>query len=165
MGRMGRSQQILGLVGWLAATAAAAGLGSVATQRSGEFYAQLTSPDWAPPGEVFGPVWTVLYLLMAISAWLVWRIAGFAHARTALALYVVQLVFNALWSWLFFAWQMGAAALADIVLLWVLIVATIVAFWRHHRLAAVLLVPYLLWVGFATALNHAMWSLNPAVLG
>ena len=90
---------------------------------------------------------------------------GFGGAGAALKLYVAQLVANALWSWLFFAWHLGAVALAEIVVLWVLIAATIVMFWRLHRLAAVLLMPYLAWASFAAALNFALWRLNPAVLG
>ena len=115
--------------------------------------------------DVFGPVWTVLYAVMGIAAWLVWRVGGFRAARTALTLFLVQLAVNALWSWLFFGWQLGGAAFADIALLWVLIVATLVAFWRVRPLAGVLLVPYLLWVSFAFALNYSVWQLNPQVLG
>jgi len=165
MQRRTGTQTFIGLVGWLAVTGIAAFLGSMASRRSEDFYGQLVQPSWAPPPEVFGPVWTVLYILMAIAAWLVWRIGGFGHARTALVLFLVQLVVNALWSWLFFAWQMGAAAFVDIVLMWVLVVATIAAFWRHSRLAAALLLPYLAWITFAGALNLRLWQTNPGVLG
>jgi tryptophan-rich sensory protein len=102
---------------------------------------------------------------MGIAAWLVWRAGGFRAARTALGLFLVQLVLNALWSWLFFGWHLGALAFADIVLLWVLIVATLVAFWRIRALAGALLIPYLLWVGFASMLNYSVWQLNPRILG
>jgi len=158
-------QQFTGLVGWLVATGIAAFAGSMASRRSEDFYAQIEQPSWAPPSDVFGPVWTVLYILMAIAAWLVWRVGGFAHARTALTLFLVQLVVNALWSWLFFAWRMGGAAFVDILLMWVLVAATIAAFWRHSRLAAALLLPYLAWITFAGALNFTVWQLNPGVLG
>jgi benzodiazapine receptor len=158
-------RQWLGLLGWLAVTFAAAALGSVASMDSGDFYARLARPSWAPPSSVFGPVWTVLYALMAVAAWLVWRIGGFANARAALALFLAQLAVNALWSWLFFAWRRGALAAADIVLLDVLVLATIVAFWRHRPLAGALLLPYLAWVAFATALNVAVWRMNPQWLG
>jgi tryptophan-rich sensory protein len=107
----------------------------------------------------------VLYALMGIAAWLVWRVAGFRAAKTALTLFLVQLALNALWSWLFFGWHRGVLAFADIVLLWALILATIVAFWRIKPLAGVLLVPYLLWVSFAIALNYSVWQLNSAHLG
>lgn len=165
MRRTTGTQQFPGLVGWLVVTGIAAFAGSMASRRSEDFYGQLTQPAWAPSPDVFGPVWTVLYVLMALAAWLVWRRGGFARARTALSLYLVQLVVNALWSWLFFAWQMGAAALADIVLMWVLVVATMVAFWRHSRPAALLLLPYLAWISFAALLNLRLWQLNPGVLG
>jgi tryptophan-rich sensory protein len=157
--------QAVGLLGWLLASYLAAAVGAIASIRAGAFYAQLARPDWAPPAEVFGPVWTVLYALMAIAAWLVWRVAGFRAARTPLVLFLVQLVVNASWSWLFFAWHLGGAALADILLLWVLVVATLVAFWRVRPLAAALLVPYLLWISFAMALNWSVWQLNPQLLG
>jgi tryptophan-rich sensory protein len=157
--------QAVGLLGWLLASSLAAALGAIASIRAGAFYAQLARPDWAPPAEVFGPVWTVLYALMAIAAWLVWRVAGFRAARTPLVLFLVQLVVNASWSWLFFAWHLGGAALADILLLWVLVVATLVAFWRVRPVAGALLVPYLLWISFAMALNWSVWQLNPQLLG
>jgi tryptophan-rich sensory protein len=101
---------------------------------------------------------------MAVSAWLVWRQRGFAAARTALVLFVVQLAANALWSWLFFAWHRGALAFAEVLVLWCLIVATIVAFQRISRLAAVLLYPYLAWSTFASALTLSVWRLNPGAL-
>jgi tryptophan-rich sensory protein len=113
---------------------------------------------------VFGPVWTILYADMAISAWLIWRTHGFTAGRTALALFLVQLVLNALWSWLFFVWHEGDLAFAEVVVLWVLIVATIVAFWRLNRIPALLMLPYLAWVSFATALTYATWQLNPGLL-
>lgn len=101
---------------------------------------------------------------MAIAAWLVWRAADFRTTRFPLTLFLVQLALNALWSWLFFGWHHGALAFADILLLWVLIVATLIAFWRIRRLAGALLFPYLLWVSFASALNYSVWQLNPQVL-
>jgi translocator protein len=165
MDRMPWSKQLLGLAAWLAVTFAAAAIGSVASVNAGPFYQQLTRPDWAPPAAVFGPAWTSLYTLMGIAAWLVWRTGGLGAARTPLVLYLVQLGFNALWSWLFFTWRLGALAFAEILLLWVLIVATIVTFWRVRPLAAALLVPYLLWVSFASALSYAIWQLNPGILG
>lgn len=160
-----KSTQFIGLGVWLALCFVAAAIGSAASLQAGQFYAQLVRPDWAPPGYLFGPVWTVLYALMAISAWLVWRINGYRGASSALTLFLVQLGVNALWSWLFFAWHLGAISFAEIVLLWVLIVATLIAFWRISRLAAVLLIPYLLWVSFAAVLNYVMWQLNPGILG
>lgn len=160
-----RTHPYWGLAGWLLATFAAAALGSVASVQAAAFYAQLAQPAWAPPAAVFGPVWSVLYLLMALAAWSVWRARGFSGARIALLLYLVQLVVNALWSWLFFAWHRGDLALADIALLWSLVTATVIAFWRIRPWAGALLVPYLLWIMFAAALNYHVWRLNPLALG
>ncbi|NNJ98012.1 MAG: tryptophan-rich sensory protein [Gammaproteobacteria bacterium] len=160
-----KQRQILGLVGWLVVSFVASAVGAVASINAKSFYSQLAQPIWAPPPWLFGPVWTVLYALMAIAAWLVWRSGGFRSNRIALSLFLVQLALNALWSWLFFAWNRGALAFADIVLLWVFIVATLVFFWRVRPLAGSLLIPYLLWVSFASALNYSVWQLNPQVLG
>lgn len=159
-----KSHQALGLVGWVAITFAAAAIGAWGSADSSSFYAELARPAWAPPAALFGPVWTTLYALMAVSAWLVWRSRGLGGARTALLLFVVQLAANALWSWLFFAWHRGALAFVEVLVLWGLIVATVVAFHRHSRLAAVMLYPYLAWVTFASALTFAVWRLNPDVL-
>ena len=107
-----------------------------------------------------GPVWSVLYLMMAVAAWLIWRNEGFAEAKWPLGLFAVQLALNSLWSVLFFGLQQPGAAAFEIVLLWISIFATLVAFWHKSRLAGSLLIPYLLWVSFATALNFAIWILN-----
>ena len=165
MTRLSTSDQLIGLVGWLLASFAASAIGGFASINAAGFYGQLVQPSWAPPSWLFGPVWSVLFVLMGIAAWLVWREHVFRGARSALFLYAVQLVANALWTWLFFAWQLGALAFAEIILLWLLIAVTTSLFWRLHRLAAVLLLPYLAWVSFAAALNVALWHLNPAVLG
>src|SRR5690349_5372470 len=95
--------QALGLVGWLVVTFAAGSVGALASARAATFYRQLSQPSWAPPAWLFGPVWSVLYLCMAVAAWLVWRARGFKGARVALWLFIVQLLANALWTWLFFA--------------------------------------------------------------
>lgn len=152
----------LGLLGWLFAAFAAAAVGAVASVDAPSFYAQLNKPSWAPPAGVFGPVWTVLYALMGVAAWLVWRSPG--PKRAALTLFGAQLAANALWSWLFFAWHRGALAAVEILVLLALIVAMIVAFWRISRLAALLMVPYLLWVSFASVLTWAVWRSNPTLL-
>jgi benzodiazapine receptor len=165
MTSMPKQRQILGLLAWLVVSFVASAVGAVASVRAASFYAQLSQPGWAPPSSIFGPVWTLLYALMGIAAWLVWRADGLRANRSALGVFLVQLVVNALWSWLFFAWHHGALAFADIVLLWLLIIATLVSFWRVRPLAGVLLVPYLLWVSFAAALNFSVWQLNPQVLG
>jgi tryptophan-rich sensory protein len=153
-------KQILGFLAWLCACFAAAAVGGFASAQAEGFYQSLVRPPWAPPGWLFGPVWTVLYVLMAISAWLVWRENGFRKAGTALALFLVQLAVNALWTWLFFVWRLGGMAFAEILLLWLLILATLVMFWRHDRWAGALLLPYLAWVSFASLLTWAIWRGN-----
>ena len=158
-------KQTMGLIGWQLISFAGAAMGAVASVQAATFYQQLATPSWAPLASVFGPVWAVLYALMAIAAWLVWRDGGWRRQRGVLGLFVIQLALNALWSWLFFAWHRGALAFADIALLWLLIVASVIGFWRVRPLAGALLLPYLLWVSFASALNFAVWQLNPQVLG
>ena len=165
MAPMKKQTQLVGLVAWLIGSFIAAGIGATASIEAGPFYTQLVRPGWAPPSSVFGPMWTVLYALMGIAAWLVWRIGGFRAATTALTLFLVQLGFNALWSWLFFGWNRGAWAFADIILLWALILTTLIAFWKIRPLAGVLLLPYLVWVSFAAVLNYFVWQLNPQILG
>jgi len=165
MSHLSLNQQALGLVGWLLGTFAAGGVGAVASARAASFYEQLSQPEWAPPPWLFGPVWSALYFFMAVAAWLVWRRHGFGGARVALWLFITQLFANALWTWLFFVLHSGALALAEIVVLWLLIAATIAAFWPLQRLAALVLMPYLAWVTFASALTLSLWRLNPAVLG
>ena len=155
----------LALVGWLVLSYAASAIGATASLQAQSFYGELAQPSWAPPAWLFGPVWTALFTAMGVAAWLVWREGGLGERRGALGLFVAQLVLNGLWSWLFFAWQLGGAAFVDIVVLWLLILLTTLAFWRARPLAGALLVPYLLWVSFAAALNYALWQLNPEVLG
>ena len=159
------SRDVLGLVAWLLLAFAAAAVGGFASASAPEFYRELIRPPWSPPGWLFGPVWSVLYALMAIAAWLVWRSRGFAGASVGLGLFIVQLAFNGLWTWLFFVWHQGGLAFAEILLLWVLIAATIVFFRRVSKRAGLLLIPYLAWVSFASALTLATWRLNPGVLG
>lgn len=125
-----------------------------------EWYPHIEKPSWTPPGAVFGPVWTVLYLLMGVSAWLIWRHAAEIQRRRALWIFAIQLALNSIWSFVFFGLRNPGWAALEIVLLWSAIVATLVAFARISRVAAGLLVPYLLWVSFAAALNLSIWSLN-----
>lgn len=163
---MTTTRLITGVAGWMLLAFCAAAVGAAASVQAGSFYAALTRPDWAPPAGWFGPVWSVLYAAMGVASWLVWRTAGgIGPARGALGLFVLQLMLNALWSWLFFGWHLGAAAMADIAVLWIAIVCTVVAFWRIRPLAGALLLPYLAWVSFAAALNWAVWRMNPALLG
>ncbi|CAN7188511.1 tryptophan-rich sensory protein [Pseudorhodoferax sp. LjRoot39] len=151
----------LGLLGWLLLCFSVAALGAFASRGAPAFYAQLEQPAWAPPASVFGPVWTLLYLMMAVAAWQVWRLRGWC---VPLLLFLVQLAANGLWSWLFFGWRLGGPAFADIVLLWALLAATLAGFWRVRRSAGLLLLPYLAWVTFAAALNWAVWQRNPGLL-
>ena len=154
-------QQVLGLAAFVVICFAAAGLGGlVTTPRIPTWYADLAKPAWTPPDWIFGPVWTALYLMMAFSAWLVWRQAGLAGARLPLALFAIQLVLNSLWSVLFFGLQSPGAAAVEIILLWAAILATLLAFWKRSNVAGALLVPYLAWVSFAAVLNVAIWWMN-----
>lgn len=162
---MKTSTQVAALAGWIALSVVAGAVGAFASADAGDFYQQLQWPTWAPPAWLFAPVWSALYLMMGVAAWLVWRERDSAETRAALALYVVQLAANALWTWLFFAWRQGAWAFAEIIVLLLLIVATMVAFWRVRPVASLLLLPYLFWVGFASALTYATWQASPQLLG
>ena len=159
-----RLRDLLALAAFLVLSFVTAGVGAVASVSAKDFYGQLVQPSWAPPGWLFGPVWTVLFILMAVAAWLIWRRREDTQVRPALTVYGVQLAFNALWTWLFFAWQQGDWALVEIALLWSLIAITINRFWAIHRVAALLLLPYLAWVSFAAALNLSLLQLNPLAL-
>lgn len=159
------SKQAWGLVAWLFVSYIAAAVGGIASANAGSFYEQLSRPGWAPPSSLFAPVWSVLYFLQGLAAWLVWRARGFNEARATLGLFMLQLAANALWTWLFFAWRQGAWAFAEILLLWILILATAAAFWRVRPWAGALLIPYLLWVSYALALTYSVWRRNPQFLG
>ena len=152
------TKSILGLLGWLGVTFAAAWAGS--RFMPGAWYAALSKPAWNPPNAIFAPVWSVLYGLMAVAAWLVWRRAGFSGAGAALGLFAVQLILNALWSYLFFGRHQPGLAFGDIVVLWVAILSVVLLFLRVDRVAGALLLPYLAWVGFAAYLNFTLWRLN-----
>lgn len=157
----GAVRSFVGLLGFLVACFAAAGLGSlVTTPRIDGWYAELDKPFFNPPSWVFGPVWTVLFLAMAVAGWLVWRKKGFSGARIALTLFGIQLFLNVLWSTLFFGLKSPGAALVEIVVLWVAILGTTLAFRQTSRTAAALLIPYLAWVAFAAVLNLGIWYLN-----
>ncbi|MBN1622679.1 MAG: tryptophan-rich sensory protein [Endomicrobiales bacterium] len=126
-----------------------------------DWHAGLQKPVFNPPSWLFGPVWTVLYLLMAVSAFLVWRKGlDTAAGKTAAAAFVLQLVFNGLWTPIFFGLRLPLVALGDIVILWLAVFATITSFWKVSKLAAVLLIPYIVWVSFAAVLNAFIYMLN-----
>ena len=128
------------------------------TPNNPTWYATLAKPTWNPPNWIFGPVWTALYISMAVAAWLVWRKGGLW--QWPLALFAVQLALNAAWSWLFFGFHMPGAAFVEIVALLAAIVATTIAFWPKSMAAGILMLPYLGWVAFASVLNFTIWRLN-----
>lgn len=150
----------LGLVFWLAVTFAAAAVGS--RFLPGAWYATLAKPTWTPPNQVFAPVWTLLYVLMAVAAWMVWKQDASRIAWLPLGAFALQLVLNAAWSWCFFGLHRPDLALLDIAALWLALAATVALFWAVRPLAGALLLPYLAWVTFASALNGAVWWLNRA---
>ena len=157
---LGRGRDILGLVVFLAICLVVSGLGGAITATSvGTWYQTLEKPGFNPPDWVFAPVWTTLYVLMAIAGWRVWRRRTAAGWR-ALAVFAVQLALNLAWSFLFFGLQRIDLALAEIVILLFAILANTVVFWRIDRVAGALFVPYLLWVAYATLLTAALWRLN-----
>jgi translocator protein len=152
------AKQFLGLAGWVLLCFSAAG--SAVFVSTGGWYESLNKPSWNPPSAVFGPVWSTLYLMMAIAAWLVWREGGWKKQWPALAMFILQWMLNALWTPLFFGWQKPGFAFVDIVLLWLALFATIYLFWGVKRWAGLLLLPYLAWVSFAAFLNFTIWQMN-----
>lgn len=153
---MNRPHPTIALLLWLTAAYAAGFVGAQAAVRdAGAFYAMLKRPSWAPPGWAFAPVWTVLYALMGVAAWRVWKAEG-----KGLWLWWVQLLLNALWPWLFFGFGKFGWAFGEIVVLWLSIGWTMVVFSRIDRKAAWAMVPYLAWVGFAGVLNLVIWRMN-----
>lgn len=153
------TKHVFALIASLAICFSAAALGSLATTTNiVNWYAGLAKPSWNPPNWIFGPVWTFLYLSMAVAAWLVWRKDGLW--QWPLALFAIQLALNAAWSWLFFGFHMPGAAIFEVVVLWLAILATTIAFWPKSLAAGILMLPYLGWVGFASVLNFTIWRLN-----
>lgn len=150
-----------GLAVFLIICFAAAAIGGIVTGPAIDgWYETLEKPSWQPPAWLFGPVWTVLYLLMAIAAWLVWRQAGARAASVPLTLFATQLVLNVAWSWIFFGLQRPGWAVLELIVLWLAIAATALAYYRRSKLAAVLMLPYIAWVTFAGVLNFTIWRLN-----
>jgi len=156
----GTARAALLLGACLLACFGAGALGGVGSAAAPGVYASLERPPWAPPAWLFGPVWTCLYLTMAVAVWWVVGAAPSLHRTLALRLFGAQLALNALWSWLFFAWGLRGVALGEIVLLWLVLAVTIAAFARVRRGAAWLLAPYLAWVSFAALLNASLWLRN-----
>ncbi len=158
------SVRFASLFAWLILCFFVAGMGATASIDAAAFYAQLNQPAWAPPAGAFGPVWTTLYTLMAFAMWQVWLTPASPLRKAAAIVFVVQLFFNGLWSWLFFHWHLGAWAFADSALMWALILVCVVLFWRLKRSAGLLMLPYLAWVTLATALSWYVWQHNPTLL-
>jgi translocator protein len=157
------SARYVALAGFLTLTFAAAAIGSTATFTNVKtWYPLLQKPAWTPPSWLFAPVWSALYVAMAVAGWRVWRLQSGRAARGVLRLYTAQLALNALWSVLFFGMRRPDLALIDIAGLWLLLVIALVYFWRSDRIAGMLWAPYVAWVSFASALNAAIWWLNRA---
>jgi benzodiazapine receptor len=154
-------QLVLGAIGWLAITFGAAWLGS--RSMPDEWYKNLKKPAWNPPNNIFAPVWTLLYLLMAAAAWILWKNLDLSMAIFPLILFVVQLLLNATWTWTFFKLHRPGMALADILVLLMVIMAMLAIFWEFEPLAGALLLPYLAWVLFATFLTWTIWRMNRPV--
>ena len=158
---MSRKKQITGLIVSVAVVFSVARLGVFFTDLSlGTWYPFLIKPLWTPSGATIGLVWTILYTLMAIAAWVVWLLDGLEKQRHPLSLYALQLLLNLGWTFLFFGVRSPGIAFVEIAVLWVAILATLVSFWRVSRLAGALMLPYLIWVSFAVALNAIIWCLN-----
>ncbi len=158
---MSAARSVISLVFFIAVCFAIAGIGSYVTFPAvTDWYAGIKKPTWTPPGWLFGPVWTVLYLMMAVAAWLVWRRAGLSAAAVPLSIFALQLALNLAWSLIFFGKHNIGLAFVDIMLLWFAIIATIITFGRVNMLASWLLTPYLAWVSFASALNFTIWNMN-----
>jgi tryptophan-rich sensory protein len=147
-----------GLVFWLVLSAVVATSG--ARFEPGDWYLELDKPGWTPPNWLFGPVWTLLYIAMAVAVWLVWRAGGWTANRWAVLGYLTQLALNGAWSWIFFGEQLIGLALVDIVCLLFMIIVVLALFWGRRRIAGLLMLPYAIWVGFATALNYQLWIMN-----
>ncbi len=153
-----RASSMLTLAGFILVCQAAGLLGTLFGNTG--FYRELQQPAWAPPAAIFGPVWIVLYTLMGVAGWLVWRAPASPARRLALTLFAVQLVLNAMWTPIFFGLENIALALVVILAMVLTIAATTARLWKVSRPASFLFVPYLAWVGFAAALNFALWQLN-----
>ena len=137
------------------------GLGAIATTPEIDgWYRTIAKPSWNPPGYVFGPVWTTLFVLMGIAAWLVWKGKGFKEAKIPLGLFAAQLLLNVAWSWIFFNRHQLGWAFAEILILWLAIAVTTIAFFKETKVAGALMLPYLAWVSFAAVLNFTIWRLN-----
>lgn len=155
---MNTRQKYAGLLGWILLCSLAGAIG--ASFEPGAWYETIIKPSFTPPDRVFSIVWPVLYLVMAVAAWMVWKEFGFEEGRRPLKWFMVQLMLNAVWSWLFFGTHNVGPALAEMVLLWSAVIFTTLLFWQYNRWAGWLMVPYTIWITYAVALNYAIWELN-----
>lgn len=151
-------KKYFGLLGWIAICFTAAAIG--AFFEPGAWYEALNKPAWTPPNWVFPIVWPILYLMMAVSAWIIWKDLGIKQASEELRWFGIQLALNATWSWLFFGEHLIGTALGEILLLWVAILFTLMLFWKKSKTAGWLLLPYLMWVTYASALNYTIFQIN-----
>jgi benzodiazapine receptor len=151
-------RKIVSLVICLAACLATGWVGS--RFLPGPWYESLVKPSWTPPNSVFGPVWTVLYIMMGVAAWLVWQRRKVCRVTTPLFLFAIQLILNGVWSYIFFGRRQPAGAFIEIVILWVAVLFLLIGFWRIQRAAGAMMLPYFLWLSFAAALNYQLWRLN-----
>ena len=154
---------ILSLVVWLAICFAVAAIGSIA--KPDAWYRGMNKPSWNPPDWVFAPVWTILFAMMAVAAWLVWSKRDQTDITLAVVLFVTQLGLNALWSWLFFGFHRPDFAFFEVIVFWLVILGTTIEFWGISPAAGKLMLPYVLWVGFASFLNLVLWKMNPYAVG
>jgi len=159
MSKVNAKNQWLVLGGLVLLCLAVGGIGGAASSAAIDgWYRMIAKPSWTPPDWVFGPVWTVLYIMMAVAAWLVWKTGD--RVRPAMVLFFLQLALNLAWTFLFFNAQSPGLALVEIVFLWLSVAATMLAFFGRHVTAGWLFVPYLAWVSFAGILNAAIWMMN-----
>ena len=163
-GRRSIAKLSVGLIVSILFCFAAGAIGGMATASSvDDWYSEVIKPPWNPPNWIFGPVWSILYLMMGVSAWLIWKESQFKKANLELGWFAFHLVLNVLWSVIFFGLQSPGWAAIEIVLLWISIAVSILLFFRRSKLAAIMLVPYLAWVTFAMFLNYSIWYLNRSV--
>lgn len=155
---MNTSKKIAGLFGWIILSSLAGIFG--AQFKPGQWYQMLQKPSWTPPDAIFPIIWPVLYVLMGVAAWQIWKRESSRLTQSAFIWFYVQLILNALWSWLFFGKHMIGAALIEIILLWIAVGVVVILFFKKNQTAGLLLIPYLLWISFALALNGSIWQLN-----
>ena len=146
-----RVTSIIGLLFWLSLSALVGWFGSQFS--ADNWYIELTKPNWTPPGWIFGPVWTILYILMAVSAWLIWKIDSRNFKKLSIRIYLLKMICNGLWSYVFFGLHEIGWAFVNIIVLFILIIWVTILFYKERIIAGILLFPYIIWVGFASILN------------